>query len=112
MPPHGFTSPQMPPPYSSRVHVTPEHIGEGVAHLLPRKPRHDDGAGGDRPGHEDCAGDVERHDGVGLGGGNGGDERVVRRREVEVGAVRALRCSDKGTSNHPIPSHLDLAHLA
>ena len=70
-----------------RSHVAEEHVGDGVAALLPRVPGHEHRRHVAEPRHRDRAAALEHDDGARVERRDVGDELILAAREVEADAV-------------------------
>lgn len=73
------------------VVVAKDDVGDGVARLVAAVPGLEDGGRGVEPGHLLGGARLHDDDGVGVGGGDLGDELVQHAGELHAGAIGALR---------------------
>ena len=73
-----------------RIHLPDNDFRDRLRAGLPRIPRLHDGVHRFSPRHGHRVAGLEHHDGVRVGGRNGGDHRVLTPRQRQVGAVEAL----------------------
>ncbi len=76
--------------FAGGVDAAEEDVGDGLAAADAGVPGLEDGFGLGGPGHVDGAAVLQHDDGVGVGGGDGGDQRVLFVGKAEGGGVLAL----------------------